>query len=65
MISSTKLCEGLPDRIFSLRGRYCDLAKKGERVLIRGKLERVDIKRHKEYYQLTLGSLKNEFFKLM
>ena len=63
LLSATKLCEDLPDRIFSLRGRYCELACKGERIHVKGKLERVEIRRHKEYYQLTLGTIRNEFFK--
>jgi predicted nucleotidyltransferase len=51
------------DRIFSVRGRYCDIAKTGERITAKGKLERVKIKNRKEYFQLTLGSSKNEFMK--
>lgn len=51
------------DRIFSVRGRYCDIAKTGERISAKGKLERVKIKNQKEYFQLTLGSSKNEFMK--
>ncbi|MBN1330587.1 MAG: hypothetical protein JXA54_14020 [Candidatus Heimdallarchaeota archaeon] len=62
-LSSEKLLAILPDRIFSLRGRYCDLAKKGEKIHIRGCLEKVTISRRKEYYQLTLGSSKRDFFK--
>lgn len=52
-----------PDRIFSVRGRYCDIAKTGERISAKGKLERVKIANQKEYLQLTLGSSKNEFMK--
>jgi len=63
LLASERLYEALPDRIFSLRGRYCDLAKNGEVIHVRGKLEKVEIKREKEYYQLTLGTGKNDFFK--
>ena len=63
LLSSSKLCEALPDRIFTLRGRYCELAKEGDRIVVRGKLERVEIRHQKEYYQIVLGSLQNEFFR--
>jgi len=63
LLSSTRLVEALPDRLFSLRGRYCDLAKKGDRIAVRGKLERVELRRRKEYYQVVLGSTTNEFFR--
>lgn len=52
-----------PNRIFSLRGRYCELAKKGERIHVKGKLEKVTIKNQTEFHQLVLGSTQNEFFK--
>lgn len=52
-----------PDRIFSVRGRYCDIAIAGERISAKGKLERVKITNQKEYYQLTLGTSKKEFMK--
>ncbi|NHJ32319.1 MAG: hypothetical protein FK732_05620 [Asgard group archaeon] len=52
-----------PDRIFSVRGRYCDLAKIGDRISAKGKLERVKIANQKEYIQLTLGTSKDEFLK--
>jgi predicted nucleotidyltransferase len=53
----------IPDRIFSVRGRYCDLAKTGERISANGKLERVKIENQQEYYQLTLGTSKREYMK--
>ncbi|MHA1630013.1 MAG: hypothetical protein ACTSXO_04325 [Candidatus Heimdallarchaeota archaeon] len=65
LLSSTKLCEDLPERIFTLRGRYCELAKKGDRIIARGKLERVEIRHRKEQYQLVLGTLENEFFRMV
>ena len=52
-----------PDRIFSVRGRYCDIAKTGDRITAKGKLEQVKITNQKEYFQLTLGTSKNEFMK--
>ncbi len=60
--SETKVTN-TPDRIFSVRGRYCDIAKTGEKITANGKLERVNITNQKEYYQLTLGTSENEFFK--
>ncbi|NHK30310.1 MAG: hypothetical protein FK730_03090 [Asgard group archaeon] len=51
------------NRIFSLRGRYCELAEKGERVHVKGKLEKISIKKQIEFHQLVLGSIPNEFFK--
>jgi len=64
IIKNEKIEESTPpDRIFSVRGRYCDIAKTGERITARGKLEQVKIVNQKEYYQLTLGSSRNEFMK--
>ena len=55
--------KNIPDRIFSVRGRYCDIAKTGEQIKANGKLERVKIANQKEYYQLTLGTSENELLK--
>ncbi|MBD3192206.1 MAG: hypothetical protein GF308_16315 [Candidatus Heimdallarchaeota archaeon] len=52
----------LPSRIFSVRGRYCELAHKGDRVRVRGKLEQIRNDREK-YFQVVLGIRDNDFFK--
>ncbi|NHJ46822.1 MAG: hypothetical protein FK733_03450 [Asgard group archaeon] len=54
----------LLERIFSLRGRYCDLAKKGASIHVKGKLEKISISKKMEFYQIVLGSSSSEFFKL-
>lgn len=64
IIKNPKINETIPpDRIFSVRGRYCDIAKTGDRITAKGKLEQVKITNQKEYFQLTLGTNKNEFMK--
>lgn len=64
IIKNAKIKESITlDRIFSVRGRYCDIAKTGERISAKGKLERVKITNQKVYFQLTLGSSKNEYMK--
>ena len=52
----------LPNRIFSYRGRYCDLAKEGEKVHVKGKLELVSIANEAPFYQIILGTTADEFF---
>ncbi|MFW9925041.1 MAG: hypothetical protein ACFFDW_17335 [Candidatus Thorarchaeota archaeon] len=51
----------LPARIYSVRGRYCEIAVIGETILAKGKLERVTTKEG-IFYQLVLGTTKNEYF---
>lgn len=63
IINKDTLEETHPCRIFSLRGRYCELAKKGERIHTLGKLEKVTIKNRAEFHQIVLGSTQKEFFK--
>ena len=41
--------------IASFRGRFCEQAREGERVIARGKLERVVAKEGKVYHRLLLG----------
>ncbi|MBC8265067.1 MAG: hypothetical protein H8E47_13215 [Anaerolineales bacterium] len=41
--------------IVSFRGRFCEQAKEGERVIARGKLERVVAKEGEVYHRLLLG----------
>ncbi len=60
--TKSKTIDCIPNRIFSVRGRYADIAKENDKVNVRGKLEAVKINGKREYYQLTLGTLKNEFF---
>lgn len=45
----------LPVEIVSFRGRFCEQAREGERVRVRGKLERVIKKGGKIHYRLLLG----------
>jgi len=52
----------IPSQIYSVRGRYCDLAKSGEKVHVKGKLEQVIFENQLTFYQVTLGSSSNEFF---
>ncbi|MFO8017820.1 MAG: hypothetical protein R6U96_04240 [Promethearchaeia archaeon] len=44
----------LVDQVKSYRGRFCEQAKKGENVLIEGKLEKVMEKKKDFYYQILL-----------
>ncbi|MHA1126268.1 MAG: hypothetical protein ACTSO7_11585 [Candidatus Heimdallarchaeota archaeon] len=62
LLQSTKDLSDLPERIFSVRGRYCEIAKKDERVKVKGKLEKVSIEGKNDFYQLVLGTTPNEFF---
>jgi len=41
--------------ITSFRGRFCEQAREGERVLARGKLEKVVVRKGEVYYRLLLG----------
>jgi predicted nucleotidyltransferase len=41
--------------ITSFRGRFCEQAREGERVLARGKLEKVVVREGEVYYRLPLG----------
>ncbi len=41
--------------VASFRGRFCEQAREGERVIARGKLERVVAKEGKAYHRLLLG----------
>lgn len=62
IIHSTKELDVIPDRIFSVRGRYCELAKKDDRVKLKGKLEKVSLNGRTDFYQLVLGVTPNEYF---
>jgi predicted nucleotidyltransferase len=45
----------LPEEIVSFRGRFCEQAREGERVIAKGKLERVVVREEKAYHRLLLG----------
>lgn len=45
----------LPEEIVSYRGRFCEQAREGERVIAAGKLERVVAREGKTYHRLILG----------
>ena len=62
-ILSNNNLTNIPERIFSVRGRYCELAKKGDKVRIKGRLECIKINNERNFYQITLGTTKEEFFK--
>lgn len=62
LIAAPRDIKIIPSRIYSVRGRYCDLAKKGEKVHIKGKIEQVIIKGQLAVYQIVLGSSSDEFF---
>ncbi|NHJ04599.1 MAG: hypothetical protein EAX90_07235 [Candidatus Heimdallarchaeota archaeon] len=63
IIRSTSMGFIKPKRFFSVRGRYCELVSEGENVYLKGKLEQVRIKKD-SFYQIILGTTKDEFFKL-
>jgi predicted nucleotidyltransferase len=42
------------NEINSFRGRFCEQAKKGEKILVEGKLEKVNYKNKKEYFRILL-----------
>ena len=50
-----------PRFIFSLRGRYTNVVKTGDKIRVKGKLEQVIIGEKQQYLQLVLGNLKDEF----
>jgi predicted nucleotidyltransferase len=51
--------------IASFRGRFCEQARAGERVIAQGKVEHVkDIKRDRECYRILLGNKPSDFFVL-
>ncbi|TEU14225.1 MAG: hypothetical protein E3J21_16560 [Anaerolineales bacterium] len=45
----------LPEEIVSFRGRFCEQAREGERVIAQGKLERVVAREREAYHRLLLG----------
>ncbi|MHA1740252.1 MAG: hypothetical protein ACTSXA_14485 [Candidatus Heimdallarchaeota archaeon] len=62
ILQSTKQIDKPPERIFSVRGRYCEIAKNDERVKVKGKLEKVSIEGKNDFYQVVLGTTPDEYF---
>lgn len=65
-ISEVEVIEGacnaqLLREIVSFRGRFSDQARRGEKIIARGKVERVTEKSGKEYYQMILGAKPSDF----
>jgi hypothetical protein len=52
---ATQHAASLPREIASFRGRFCEQAKEGERILARGKIERVVTREGESYHRLLLG----------
>jgi predicted nucleotidyltransferase len=67
-IEKTAVIEGpkMPiSEIASFRGRFCEQARAGEKVVAQGKVEKVkDGKRDHEHYRLVLGNKPSDFFML-
>jgi predicted nucleotidyltransferase len=69
-ITNVKVIEGegegiaTIDEISSFRGRFCEIAKKGERVVARGKLELVRDKSGREHHRVLVGGEKEDFLTL-
>jgi len=68
-IENVKVVEG-PElepiqEIVSFRGRFCEQAKKDERVTVQGKVERViNKKKEREYYRIILGNKPSDYMVL-
>jgi len=65
LINDVKIVKGfksiLPLQIVSFRGRFCEQAKSGERILARGRLEKV-VDSTEEYSQLVVGEEQDDQF---
>lgn len=66
VISGVKVLEGRsgsqpPREIVSFRGRFCEQARGGERVIAQGKVEKVVEKDGSEYYRVILGNKPSDF----
>ncbi len=52
--------------IASFRGRFCEQAKAGEKIIVQGKVERVLNKKHGlEYYRVLIGNKPADFMSLL
>jgi len=64
-IENVKLIEGPKIKpikeIASFRGRFCEQAKKGEKIVAQGKIELVIKKDGTEYYRLLLGNYPSDY----
>jgi hypothetical protein len=68
-IENVKVVEGARLKsireIVSFRGRFCEQAKKGEKIVAQGKVEHVTIKKQgKEYYRIILGNKPSDYMVL-
>lgn len=65
LINDARITSGVknivPSQIVSFRGRFCEQAKAGERILARGRLERI-IGSTLEYSQLVIGEDQHDHF---
>jgi hypothetical protein len=53
------------EEIASFRGRFCEQAREGEKVVAQGKVERVmDLEHNREYFRLLLGGKPSDFMVL-
>ena len=48
------------NEINSFRGRFCEQARKGEKVFVEGKLEKVNFKNELEYFRILLSDPIND-----
>jgi len=65
LIDDVKILEGPKisslEEIASFRGRFCEQAKKGERVIAQGKVEKIIEKDGTEFFRLILGAKPSDF----
>lgn len=68
VIGDVELLTNTPERqlkhIVSFRGRFCEQARKGERIIAQGTVEQVAIQGRKEYHRLVLGNKTSDFMVL-
>ncbi|OYT30149.1 MAG: hypothetical protein B6U95_01350 [Thermofilum sp. ex4484_82] len=68
LISNVKVLEGcsryIVDEIVSYRGRFCEIATKGERIRARGKVEKVTDKKGRINYRLLVGENREDYIVL-
>jgi len=65
VIEGQKVKETTIDEVSSFRGRFCEVAKKGESIIARGKLELASDKSGYEYSRLLVGGEKEDFLTLV
>jgi len=53
-----------PREILSFRGRFCEQARKGEKIIARGMIERLRPANRQEYCRLLLGNVPSDFMVL-